>query len=149
LWKSFESLKWDTLKHAHSSKVVQCDTLKGFIVICFHPCHLHSLVGVCVFVDWSFNTWYVEYTSIWDQVKMIFIVLLYFDIVEVFRICVILMRFGWAISEPWMDPRWDVSWSKVKYKWVVKFTKVESRWVFNIINVLHLTSNSHQEGRDV
>jgi hypothetical protein len=37
LWKSFKSLRWDTLKHAHPWKVVQCDTPKGVTIVCFHP----------------------------------------------------------------------------------------------------------------
>jgi hypothetical protein len=30
-------LKWDTFKHAHFKKVIQCDTTKGVTIVCFHP----------------------------------------------------------------------------------------------------------------
>ncbi len=35
--KIFQNLRWDTLKHAHPWKVIQCDTPKGVTIMCFHP----------------------------------------------------------------------------------------------------------------
>ncbi len=35
--KIFQSLRWDTLKHAHPWKVIKCHTLKGSTIMCFHP----------------------------------------------------------------------------------------------------------------
>jgi hypothetical protein len=37
LWKSFKSLRCDTLKHAHPWKMTQCDTPNGVIIVWFHP----------------------------------------------------------------------------------------------------------------
>jgi hypothetical protein len=50
LWKYFKSLKWNTFKHAHPWKVVQCDTPKGVIVVCFHPWiwYMCSQLSCCV-----------------------------------------------------------------------------------------------------
>ncbi len=39
--KFFQSLMWDTFKHAHLWKVVQCDTPKGITIMCFHPLPIH------------------------------------------------------------------------------------------------------------
>jgi hypothetical protein len=40
IWKNivkfFKSLRWNTLKHAHPWKVIQCDTPKGVTIMCFH-----------------------------------------------------------------------------------------------------------------
>ncbi len=37
MWNSFKILRLDTLKYAHPSKVIQCDTPNGVTVVCFHP----------------------------------------------------------------------------------------------------------------
>jgi len=36
LWKSFKSLRCNTLKHAHPWKVIQCDSPRGVTIVCFH-----------------------------------------------------------------------------------------------------------------
>ncbi len=35
--KIFQSLKWDTFKHAHPWKVIECDAPNGVTIVCFHP----------------------------------------------------------------------------------------------------------------
>jgi len=38
LWNSFKSLRLNIIKHSHAWKVVQCETLKEIIGMCFHTC---------------------------------------------------------------------------------------------------------------
>jgi hypothetical protein len=52
---------------------------------------------------------------IWTKLKLSSLALIYIDIVEVLRICVISMMFGWAITKPLINLKWDVGWFKAKY----------------------------------
>ncbi len=45
---------------------------------------------------------------VWTKLKLFSLALIYIDIVEVLRIRVISMMFGWAITKPLMDLKWEV-----------------------------------------
>ncbi len=44
MWKSFESLRWDTLKHAHPWKVVHCNIPNEVTIVWFHPYPFRFLI---------------------------------------------------------------------------------------------------------
>ncbi len=95
---------------------------------------------MCVFVDWSFHSWYVDRSS-WDQAKIIFIDFnLLWHCWNAYNFChfnEVWVGYMWTLS----GPKWDVSWSKIEYRWVVRFTKIYCRWVLSKVNVLHLMGN--------
>jgi hypothetical protein len=71
LWNSFKKFKWDTFKHAHPWKVVQCDTPNDVIVVCFHP----SLGILWNALNASLGTWWEHWYK--NQTTYMFVIYFY------------------------------------------------------------------------
>jgi len=69
-------------------------------------CHFHALVCVCLLIGQFIVDMLI--CLVRTKLKLSSLALIYVDIIEVFRIYVISMMFGWAITKPLMDLKWGV-----------------------------------------
>jgi hypothetical protein len=89
IWKNivkiFQSVKWDTLKHAHPWKVIQCDTpKKGWTIVCSHPfCNWKHWCMLIQKVK-SLNDQHTKWTFIEGKLNNLFVIILLLKKISMF-----------------------------------------------------------------